>query len=457
MVCAIQAHMIVLASFVLVPHFVGTNSKWHKFEVCRISGCRKLLHVSRYLEGRWLRPLSVSSKCFLDLQEYQSKELMKSHGINVQKFQVADGENDVSELVKQLDVSEVVIKAQVLAGGRGKGTFSSGLQGGVKLSKNFDEIPSIVDQMIGHSLVTKQTGQDGVVVRKVMLGEALDISRETYLAILMDRAYEGPVIVASPEGGVDIEEVAEKTPDKIYKFPIDINSGIKREQALELADKLNFRGLLREEAAAQIEKLYELFIARDATQVEVNPFGETDDGRVVCFDAKINFDDNAKFRQEDLFASEDISEKNPREVEARKYDLNYIGMDGNIACIVNGAGLAMATMDMIKLHEGEPANFLDLGGGIQEEGVHQAFKIIISDKNVEAILVNIFGGIVDCKMVAKGIQAAYEKLKIDIPLIVRLEGRNVVDAKKILKSSGIPVTTAEDLDEAAMKAVSSLV
>ncbi|CAB3987289.1 succinate-- ligase [GDP-forming] subunit beta, mitochondrial-like [Paramuricea clavata] len=429
----------------------------------RVSGrnlqisCRKLL--SGCLERGQARTFGVSSKCCLDLQEYQSKELMKNHGINVQKFQVADGDNDVSELVKKLDVSEVVIKAQVLAGGRGKGTFSSGLQGGVKLSKNFDEIPSIVDQMIGHSLVTKQTGKDGVLVRKVMLGEALDINRETYLAILMDRAFEGPVIVASPEGGVDIEEVAEKTPDKIYKFPVDINKGITKEQALDLADKLHFKGSLRDEAAVQIERLYELFIARDATQVEVNPLGETDDGRVVCFDAKINFDDNAKFRQKDLFASEDIAEKNPREVEAEKHNLNYIGMDGNIACIVNGAGLAMATMDMIKLHDGEPANFLDLGGGIQEEGVHQAFKIIASDENVKAILVNIFGGIVDCEMVARGIQAAYEKLKVDVPLIVRLEGTNVMRAKEVLnelKNSGIPVTTADNLDEAAMKAVNSL-
>ena len=426
----------------------------------RISGrnlrfsCRNLL--SRCLERGQVRALSVSSKSCLDLQEYQSKELMKDHGINVQKFQVADGDNDVSELVKQLDVSEVVIKAQVLAGGRGKGTFSSGLQGGVKLSKNFGEVPLIVDQMIGHHLVTKQTGKDGVLVRKVMLAEALDISRETYLAILMDRAFEGPVIVASPEGGVDIEEVAEKTPDKIYKFPVDINKGITKEQALELADKLYFKGPLRDEAAIQIERLYELFIARDATQVEVNPLGETDDGRVVCFDAKINFDDNAKFRQKDLFASEDIAEKNLREVEAEKYHLNYIGMDGNIACIVNGAGLAMATMDMIKHYDGEPANFLDLGGGIKEEGVHEAFRIIASDENVEAILVNIFGGIVDCEMVARGCQAAYEKLKIDVPLIVRLEGTNVVRAKEVLKESGMPVTTADNLDEAAMKAVHSL-
>ncbi|XP_046840635.1 succinate--CoA ligase [GDP-forming] subunit beta, mitochondrial-like [Xenia sp. Carnegie-2017] len=417
------------------------------------SSCAKF---SRCLSRIQMRHLSVGSVCYLDLQEYQSKELMKNHGINVQKFQVADGNLDVSELVKQLDVKEVVIKAQVLAGGRGKGTFSSGLQGGVKLTKNFDEVPSIVDQMIGHSLVTKQTGKEGVVVRKVMLGEALDIKRETYLAILMDTAYEGPVIVASPEGGVDIEEVAEKTPDKIYKVPIDINTGIKRDEALELAEKLNFVGNLREEAAIQIERLYELFIARDATQVEVNPLGETIDGRVVCFDAKINFDDNAKFRQQDLFAIEDTAERNPREVEAEKFHLNYISLDGNIACIVNGAGLAMATMDMIKLHDGEPANFLDLGGGIREEGVHEAFKIIVSDDNVKAILVNIFGGIVDCEMIARGIQNAYEKLKVDVPLVVRLEGTNVKRAKEVLGESGIPVTTADNLDEAAMKAVSSL-
>lgn len=392
----------------------------------------------------------------LNLQEYQSKQLMNEHGIVVQSFRVASSTNEAEEILQSFHVDEYVIKAQILAGGRGKGTFSSGLKGGVKLTKNPKDVPKLVDQMIGYKLVTKQTPKGGVLVNKVMIAEAVDIARETYLAILMDRESGGPVIVASPAGGVDIEEVASKTPDLIYKEIIDINTGITDSQAKKIAEKLNFKGDLVRQAAQQIAKLYHLFMKVDATQIEINPFGETKDKRVLCFDAKLNFDDNAEFRQKNIFAMDDHSESDPREVDAAKYHLNYIGMDGNIACMVNGAGLAMATMDIIHMYGGNPANFLDVGGMVQEEQVYQAFRILTSDENVKAVLVNIFGGIVNCAIIARGITNACRNIKLKVPLVVRLEGTNVDEAKSILANSGLPIVTASDLDDAAKKAVASL-
>lgn len=399
--------------------------------------------------------MQVQSRC-LNLHEYQSKQLMADSGVSVQRFKVAENLAQAQEISRSLNVEEFVIKAQILAGGRGKGTFSSGLRGGVKLTKDPAQVASYVEQMLGYNLVTKQTPKDGVKVNKVMIAEALDIARETYLAILMDRAYNGPVIVASPAGGVDIEDVAEKTPQLIFKEPISIEEGITDDQARNIAGNLNFKGPLLDQAAEQIKHLYNLFIKVDATQVEVNPFGETPDGRVVCFDAKINFDDNAAFRQQEIFRQEDIAESDPREVLAAKYQLNYIGMDGNIACLVNGAGLAMATMDIIQLHGGSPANFLDVGGNVKEDQVTQAFKILSDDPRVKAILVNIFGGIVNCATIANGITSACRTINLKVPLVVRLEGTNVEEAKFILKNSGLPITSAGDLDDAARKAVASL-
>lgn len=381
---------------------------------------------------------------------------MADNGITVQRFKVADNVTQAQEISQTLDVAEFVIKAQILAGGRGKGTFSSGLRGGVKLTKDPAQVSELVSKMLGYKLVTKQTPKDGVLVNKVMIAEALDIARETYLAILMDRSCNGPVVVASPAGGVDIEDVAEKTPHLIFKEPISILEGITHTQAQKIAKNLNFKGPLLDEAAEQIERLYSLFLKVDATQVEVNPFGETPDGRVVCFDAKINFDDNAAFRQQDIFAQEDTSESDPREVLASKHNLNYIGMDGNIACLVNGAGLAMATMDIIQLHGGTPANFLDVGGSVKEDQVTQAFKIITDDPKVKAVLVNIFGGIVNCATIANGITSACRSINLNVPLVVRLEGTNVDEARNILSSSGLPITTAADLEDAAQKAVASL-
>lgn len=351
---------------------------------------------------------------------------------------------------------EIVLKAQILAGGRGKGVFNSGLKGGVHLTKDPKVVGELAQQMIGYNLATKQTPKEGVKVNKVMVAEALDISRETYLAILMDRSHNGPVIVGSPQGGVDIEEVAASSPELIFKEQIDIFEGIKDSQAQRMAENLGFLGSLKNQAADQITKLYHLFLKIDATQVEVNPFGETPEGQVVCFDAKINFDDNAEFRQKDIFAMDDKSENEPIENEAARYDLKYIGLDGNIACFVNGAGLAMATCDIIFLNGGKPANFLDLGGGVKEAQVYEAFKLLTSDPKVEAILVNIFGGIVNCAIIANGITKACRELELKVPLVVRLEGTNVQEAQNILKSSGLPITSAVDLEDAAKKAVASV-
>uniref|UniRef100_A0A2K5KVH3 Succinate--CoA ligase [GDP-forming] subunit beta, mitochondrial n=1 Tax=Cercocebus atys TaxID=9531 RepID=A0A2K5KVH3_CERAT len=376
--------------------------------------------------------VQLTSRRWLNLQEYQSKKLMSDNGVRVQRFFVADTANEALEAAKRLNAKEIVLKAQILAGGRGKGVFNSGLKGGVHLTKDPNVVGQLAKQMIGYNLATKQTPKEGVKVNKVMVAEALDISRETYLAILMDRSCNGPVLVGSPQGGVDIEEVAASNPELIFKEQIDIFEGIKDSQAQRMAENLGFVGPLKSQAADQITKLYNLFLKIDATQVEVNPFGETPEGQVVCFDAKINFDDNAEFRQKDIFAMDDKSENEPIENEAAKYDLKYIGLDGNIAsCLVshlhftvNGAGLAMATCDIIFLNGGKPANFLDLGGGVKEAQVYQAFKLLTADPKVEAILVNIFGGIVNCAIIANGITKACRELELKVPLVVRLEGES---------------------------------
>lgn len=395
---------------------------------------------------------------WLNLQEYQSKKLMADNGITVQRFQMAGNKDDALKISKdpKFKVREYVIKAQILAGGRGKGTFSNGFKGGVHLTKDPSTVAGIVEQMVGNRLSTKQTPKGGVMVSKVMVAEALDIERETYFAILLDREHNGPVMVGSPFGGMDIEEVAEKNPEAIFTEPIDIDKGISDEQATRMAKNLRFEGKKMNQAAEQIKRLYNLFCKVDATQVEINPFAETPEGQVVCFDAKINFDDNAEFRQKKIFAEEDTTESDPREVEASKYDLNYIGMDGNIGCLVNGAGLAMATMDIVKLHGGEPANFLDVGGGATEGQVYQAFRLLTADVHVKAILVNVFGGIVNCATIANGIVNASKAIGINVPVVVRLEGTNVDQAKKILRDSGLPLTPANDFEDAAKKVVASL-
>uniref|UniRef100_A0A8C4QXF9 Succinate--CoA ligase [GDP-forming] subunit beta, mitochondrial n=2 Tax=Eptatretus burgeri TaxID=7764 RepID=A0A8C4QXF9_EPTBU len=412
--------------------------------------------------GAGQRLLAVKRTCrppvrCLNLHEYNSKRLMEEHGICVQRFDVAESPSQAKDAARKLKADMLVLKAQILAGGRGKGTFSSGLQGGVHLTKDVQVIEEVTKKMIGYNLVTKQTPKEGVKVKKVMVAEALDIARETYIALLMDRAFHGPVLVGSPQGGVDIETVAASNPHLIYKQPIDIFEGMTEEQALKMAQNLGFSGGVEQKAAKQIQLLYSLFLSVDATQVEVNPFGETSNGEVVCFDAKISFDDNAAFRQRAIFdLAAESEESDPVEAKAAQHDLKYIGMDGDIACFVNGAGLAMATCDIIQLHGGKPANFLDLGGGVQEGQVYQAFKLITGLAQVRAILVNIFGGIVNCAIVANGITKACRELDLHIPLVVRLEGTNVEEARKILDESGLPILTAWNLDDAARKAVDSV-
>lgn len=381
---------------------------------------------------------------------------MERFGLRVQKNKVIDKSEESPLAFKSLNTEEVVIKAQILAGGRGLGTFSNGFKGGVHLCKTPEETERIASSMLGSSLVTKQTPPEGVLVQKLMIAESIDIARETYVSIVMDRESGGPVFIVSPKGGVDIEKVAEEDPNAIFKEVIDITLGPQKDQLTRLAKGLEFKENQIDEIVDQLDKLYKLFIGLDATQVEINPFAETPEGKVYCVDAKINFDDNAMYRHPDVFEMRDIAEEDPREVEAQKFNLNYIAMEGTIGCMVNGAGLAMATMDIIKLNKGEPANFLDVGGGANEHQVTEAFKIITSDKQVKAVLVNIFGGIMKCDTIATGIVAAAKAINLTIPLIVRLEGTNVEKGKKILEDSGIHILTANDLDDAAKKAVQSI-
>ncbi|XP_060075424.1 succinate--CoA ligase [GDP-forming] subunit beta, mitochondrial-like [Ylistrum balloti] len=422
---------------------------------------RSSMRLSSYrclCKGRWNRKaaaVTIPSRN-LNLQEYQSKKLMDDGGVSVQKFVMVSSPEEAKDAAEKLKVDEYVIKAQILAGGRGKGTFSNGFKGGVHLTKDPSKVKGIVDNMLGHKLTTKQTHADGVKVNQVMVAEALDIAKETYFAIVMDRGFNGPVMVGSKHGGVDIEETAERDPDSIIKEAVDIVTGITEEQALRMAEKLDFTGEHLQEAATQITRLYNLFVKVDATQLEINPFGETPDGRVVCFDAKLNFDDNAAFRQKEIFDMEDTSETDPREIEANRLKLNYIGLDGSIGCLVNGAGLAMATMDIIKLHGGEPANFLDVGGGVSEQQVYDAFQLLTADSHVKGILVNVFGGIVNCATVATGILKACQRINLKLPLVVRLEGQNVEAGRKILEESNLPIKAAFGFEEAAKLAVASV-
>jgi len=384
---------------------------------------------------------------------------MDKHGINTQKWRLATTAEEAEKGAKELNAKELVVKSQIHAGGRGKGTFDNGFKGGVHLCKTPAEAKDLTSKMLGHKLKTKQTTGDGVLVNRVMIAESLDFSsaNEKYFAIVMDRAAQGPVMVASPQGGIDIEQVAHDTPHLIYKETVDINEGVKPEQTKRLAEKLGFSSEKIPVAQEQMKRLYDLFIAADATQVEINPLVETETGKgIYCVDAKINFDDNASWRQKEIFSWRDTAEEDPREVEASKFDLNYIGMDGDIGCMVNGAGLAMATMDIIKLEGGSPANFLDVGGGANAKQITEAFKIISSDPQVKVILVNIFGGIMKCDTIASGIVEALSQVTIKQPVVVRLAGTNVELGKKILADSKFNVTTAGDLDEAARYSVKAL-
>lgn len=391
----------------------------------------------------------------MNIHEYQAKELFDQFSVPSPKGRVAETAEQAQQIAEELS-GQVVIKAQIHAGGRGKGNFKNGFKGGVHLSESAEEIGVIAQQMIGEVLVTHQTGESGKVVNKVMVAQAVDISKEYYLAIVMDRESRSPVIVASIEGGVNIEEVAEKTPEKIIRETIHPLAGLQPYEIRKISSNLGFIGDTAKQFGRLLKALYKLFISCDCSLVEINPLVTTPDGQVLALDAKFGFDDNALYRQPEIEALRDPSEEDPREVAASKFGLNYIGLDGNIACLVNGAGLAMATMDIIKHFGGEPANFLDVGGGATEEQVTNAFKIILGDSNVKGILVNIFGGIMDCDVIANGIVGACKQVDLNIPLVVRLEGNNVEAGKQTLTSSGVNLIAADDLSDAAEKAVQSI-
>ena len=389
----------------------------------------------------------------MNIHEYQAKELLKKFDVATTRGRVASTLDEAEQIARELGDIDIVVKAQIHAGGRGKGTFTNGFKGGVHVLKTPAEVRDVAAKMLGQILVTHQTGPAGRQVNKVLVAESADIAREIYFAVLLDRTTAAPVIVASTEGGVEIEAVATKSPEKIIREPIDPLAGLQPFQTRKLAKQLGFESSQLKSASKLFEGLYRTFVAYDCSMVEVNPLVVTRKGDVLALDAKFNFDDNAIYRHPDVAALRDIGEEDPREVEASKHGLNYIGLDGNIACLVNGAGLAMATMDIIKFYGGEPANFLDVGGGATEEQVTEAFKILIVDKKVKAILVNIFGGIMKCDIIAQGIINAAKTLKLSVPLIVRLEGTNVEAGKKLIADSGLAVIAADDLADAAQKAV----
>jgi succinyl-CoA synthetase beta subunit len=389
----------------------------------------------------------------MNIHEYQAKELLQKFGVATMRGKVASTPDEAEQIARELGDANLVVKAQIHAGGRGKGIFTNGFKGGVHLVKSAKDAREVASKMIGQTLVTHQTGPQGRVVKKVLVAEAAQIAREIYFAILRDRATAAPLIVASTEGGVEIETVAAKSPKKIIRESIDPLAGLQPFQTRKVAKELKIEAAQSKAATKLFDGLYRAFIGCDCSMVEINPLVVTTKGEVVALDAKFNFDDNALYRHPEIAAMRDIAEEDPREVEASKHGLNYIGLDGNIACLVNGAGLAMATMDIIKFYGGNPANFLDVGGGATEEQVTEAFKILISDKNVQAILVNIFGGIMKCDIIAQGIINAAKTVKLGVPLVVRLEGTNLERGKQLLKESGLALIAADDLADAAQKAV----
>ena len=389
----------------------------------------------------------------MNIHEYQAKELFDRFQVPSPKGKVAGSPAEAEQAAAEIGGSNLVIKAQVHAGGRGKGYFKNGFQGGVHLINSAAQAGEYAAQMLDQVLVTKQTGEQGRLVRKVMIAESVDIVHEYYLAILMDRSTSRPVIVASTAGGMDIEEVAHQTPEKIVRQFIHPLLGLQAYEVRKLSAALGFSGDQAKQFAKLLNNLYALFLQCDCAMVEINPLVTTPDGRVLALDAKFGFDDNALYRHPDIVAMRDTDEEDPREVAASEHELNYIGLDGNIACLVNGAGLAMATMDIIKHFGGDPANFLDVGGGASREQVTAAFKIILGDPNVRGIMINIFGGIMDCNVIAEGVIAAAKETGLPLPLVVRLEGNNVETGKATLAASGLNITTASTMAEAAEKIV----
>jgi len=389
----------------------------------------------------------------MNIHEYQAKALFEQFGIPCPMGIPVQNLDALPAAVDQITTELIVVKSQIHAGGRGKGTFTDGFQGGVKLAKTRDEAIEYGRKMLGNTLITAQTGPAGRKVQTLYLNEGSAIRKEYYLAILLDRATSRPVIVASTEGGMEIEEVARNTPEKIAKVFIDPAYGLADYQLRELIFKLGLNKEESKNAARLIRNLYRMFWETDASMVEVNPLITTPDDQVLALDAKVSFDDNALFRHPEIMALRDLNEEDSKEIEASKSDLNYIALDGNIACLVNGAGLAMSTMDIIKHFGGEPANFLDVGGGASRDQVIAAFKIILTDKKVKGILVNIFGGIMDCNVIAQGIVDAVKEVGLEIPLVVRLEGNNSDAGKATLAASGLTITSGDSMADAAQKIV----
>jgi succinyl-CoA synthetase beta subunit len=391
----------------------------------------------------------------MNIHEYQAKQLLAKYGVAVPKGGVAYTADEAAKAAEDLGGSVWVVKSQIHAGGRGAGRFKDDTsdKGGVRVVKSVDEVRENVSAMLGKVLVTKQTGADGREVKRVYVEEGCDIARELYLGLLIDRATSRITLMASTEGGMEIEEVAEATPEKILRIDIDPATGMQAFHARQVAFGLGLEGDQVKSATKFLMAMYTAFTELDASIVEINPLVVTGAGDVIALDAKMNFDDNALFRHKDVQELRDEDEEDPTELEAAKHDLNYITLDGNIGCMVNGAGLAMATMDIIKLYGGSPANFLDVGGGATKERVTTAFKLILSDPNVESILVNIFGGIMRCDVIAEGVVAAAREVSLDVPLVVRLAGTNVELGKKILEESGLPIVSADNLADAAEKVV----
>src|SRR6187397_2490348 len=378
----------------------------------------------------------------MNIHEYQAKELLAKFGVPVPAGHAAMSVDEAVEAAKQLPGPLWVVKAQIHAGGRGKGKFKElgpDAKGGVRLAKSVEEVRTNAEEMLGRTLVTVQTGPDGKQVQRLYITDGVDIEKEFYLALLVDRETGRIAVVASTEGGMNIEDVTHDSPEKITTVTIDPATGLMPHHGRSVAAALGLSGDLAKQAANVLAKLYDAFIGTDASQIEINPLAITDDGKLLVLDAKVGFDNNAEFRHPDLEQLRDISEEDPAEVEASKYDLAYIKLDGDIGCMVNGAGLAMATMDIIKLNGAFPANFLDVGGGANKEKVTAAFKIILSDPAVKSILVNIFGGIMRCDTIAEGIVAAAREINLDVPLVVRLEGTNVEEGKRILADSGLAI------------------
>lgn len=394
----------------------------------------------------------------MNIHEYQAKTLLARYGVAVPKGGVAYTPDEAEKVARELGGPVWVVKSQIHAGGRGAGRFKDDPngKGGVRVVKSIDEVKKNASAMIGKTLITKQTGPKGKEVKRIYVEEGCDIKRELYLGMLVDRGSQRITVMASTEGGMDIEDVAHNTPEKIVKIAIDPTQGLQPYYARKVAFALGLEGKQVGACVKFLSAMYEAFTSLDASIVEINPLVVTGAGEVLALDAKMNFDDNALFRHKDVADLRDEDEEDPMELEASKHELNYVKLDGSIGCMVNGAGLAMATMDIIKLYGGEPANFLDVGGGATRERVTQAFKLILSDPNVEGILVNIFGGIMRCDVIAEGVVAAAREVALNVPLVVRLEGTNVDLGKKILKNSGLKIVSADNLADAAQKIVTAV-